>query len=288
MLKTRIIGVLLVKNDWVVQSINFKKFLPIGRLDVAVEFLNQWGIDEIVILDINATAEGRSPNFEMIKSASAFSQTPLSVGGGVSSLSHMEALLRAGADKIIINSGFLKEGSLIQEGAHQFGSQCMIASIDALIRNNKYCVYNKNNKNSELLVNDLAIRAEEFGAGEIFLNSVDRDGNKLGLDLKLGNEIRRNLSIPLILCGGVGKPSHIIDGIQANLGAVAAGNFFHFTEMSVIAAKRFIRQNGLKIRIDSYANYNTANFDRVTERISRHSEDTLEELRFQYIPEEII
>jgi len=288
MLKTRIIGVLIVKNNWVVQSINFAKFLPIGRLDVAVEYLNQWGIDEIVILDIDASREGRSPNFEMIKSASAFSQTPLSVGGGISSLSDMESMLRAGADKLIINSRLLTHSFLIEQGAKQFGNQCMIASIDAIKKENKYMAYNNQKMDLDFSAKELAIKAESLGAGEIFLNSIDRDGMKVGLDLKLGDEVRRDLSIPLILCGGVGKPSHLYEGINAGLDAVAAGNFFHFTEMSVIAAKQYISQNGCSIRFDSYARYSNANFDEISERPSRHNEDVLEKLRFEYIPEEII
>jgi imidazole glycerol-phosphate synthase subunit HisF len=288
MLKTRVIGVLVVKNGWVVQSIQFKRYLPIGRLDVAVEYLNQWGIDEIVILDIDATSEGRSPNFAMIKSASSFSQTPLSVGGGISSLSDMESLLRVGADKVVINSQLISNPSLIEEGAHQFGSQCVIASIDAINYGNGYRAYNRLTNNTDLTVNDLAKRSEDFGAGEIFLNSVDRDGMKIGFDIELASEVRQYASLPLILCGGVGKSSDLVEGVKSGVEAVAAGNFFHFTEMSVIITKQFLAQNDCNIRLDSYATYSGINFDKQTERPVRRSEDSLERLRFTYLPEEII
>ena len=217
MLKARIIGVIVVKNGWVVQSINFKRYLPVGRLDIAVEYLDRWGIDEIVILDIDATRQGSSPNLDMIKSASSFSQTPLSVGGGIKSLKDMESLLRAGADKLIINSQLISNSALIEEGAHQFGNQCMVASIDAIKVGSSYNVFNSQAGFIDLSVENLAIKSEDLGAGEIFLNSVDRDGMKLGLDLNLGQTVRESLSIPLILCGGVGKPSDFVDGINADL-----------------------------------------------------------------------
>jgi len=288
MLKARIIGVIVVKNGWVVQSINFKRYLPVGRLDIAVEYLDRWGIDEIVILDIDATRQGSSPNLDMIKSASSFSQTPLSVGGGIKSLKDMESLLRAGADKLIINSQLISNSALIEEGAHQFGNQCMVASIDAIKVGSSYNVFNSQAGFIDLSVENLAIKSEDLGAGEIFLNSVDRDGMKLGLDLNLGQTVRESLSIPLILCGGVGKPSDFVDGINAGFDAVAAGNFFHFTEMSVIAAKEFILQNECDIRFDSFANYSGVNFDKSLQRPTRLSEIELENLRFEYIPEEII
>lgn len=262
--------------------------MPVGQLDVAVEYLNQWGIDEIVILDIDASREARSPNFEMIKSASSYSQTPLSVGGGIKSLNDMELLLRAGADKLVINSQLISNSSLIEEGAHQFGNQCMVASIDAIKSGDNYIVYNSQAGSIDLTVKTLAQKSENLGAGEIFLNSVDRDGMKTGLDLKLGLEVSQSLSIPLILCGGVGKPSDLVEGINSGFDAVAAGNFFHYTEMSVIAAKQFILQDGCSIRLDSYATYSDVNFDKLTERPTRLSEDALEKLRFEYIPEETI
>ena len=137
MLKTRVVGVLVVKNGWVVQSIQFKRFLPIGSVDIAVEYMDRWGIDEILILDISASSK-QLPNFKMIESASAFSQTPLTVGGGITSLSDIESLLRAGADKISINSQLFLKPTLVSEGAYKFGSQCIVASIDAVHTKDEY------------------------------------------------------------------------------------------------------------------------------------------------------
>lgn len=288
MLKKRIIGVIILKNGWVVQSIGFKNFLPVGKLDIAVEYFNQWGIDEIIILDIDATRQKRSPNFQMIKSASSFSQTPLSVGGGIKSIRDMELLLRAGADKLVINTQLISNVSLLEEGARQFGNQCMIASVDAKKSGNKYNVYNPEVKHEISDIETFVKNIESLGAGEIFLNSVDRDGSKLGLDLKLGSLIRKSLTIPLILCGGVGKPSHLVDGIKCDFEAVAAANFFHYTEMSVIAAKEYILRHDCKIRSDSFASFSRIPFENFSERPSRYSEDELEKLRFEYIPEEVI
>jgi imidazole glycerol-phosphate synthase subunit HisF len=288
MLKTRVIGVLVIKNGWVVQSIQFKRYLPIGSLKIAVEYLNQWGVDEIVILDIDATNNKSPLNLSIIKSASKFSQTPLSFGGGISSLSDVESLLRVGVDKVVINSQLISNPAFVKESVYQFGSQCIVASVDAISNEGNYNVYSRQTSSTCLTVKDLAKKSEDLGVGEIFLNSVDRDGMKTGFDLKLASEIRQSISIPIILCGGVGKSSDLVEGAKIGVDAVAAGNFFHFTEMSVIAAKQYMVNNGSNVRLDSYATYSNAEFDERTERPTRLNEDILEKLRFNFIPEEKI
>lgn len=286
--KTRIVGVLVVKNNWVVQSIGFKRYLPVGHLGVAVEYLNQWGIDEIIVLDIDATSLGRAPNFELIGSVSSLLQTPLCVGGGVTTVENMESLLRAGADKIVLNTQILQNPKLLKAGADYFGSQCMIASIDAVKSGETHHVYNRNMEIQSKSVVELARLAEENGAGEIFLNSVDRDGAKCGYDLELAKSVHDSVGIPIILCGGAGKASHLVEGENAGMSALAASNFFHFNEMSVISAKQFMVKNGCNVRLDSYATYESSAFDKDTCRPTCMAEDALERLRFQYSPEEII
>lgn len=290
MLKTRVIAVLVVKNGWVVQSIGFGRYLPVGSLKISIEYLNQWGIDEIIILDIDATTEGRSPNFQQLKEVSVYSQTPVSIGGGISKIEDIESMIRHGADKVVINSIFLKNPSILKQGAQQYGKQCMVVSLDAMKSStNNYVIYNKNCKLNEKRDLEYYVKlAEDHGAGEIFINSVDQDGKKSGYDLKLLEAVKKVTSIPVILCGGVGKTAHLIEGANAGADAVAAGNFFHFTELSVVAAKQKMIQAGINIRMDSYATYNKVQFDSRTDRPMRLSDAEYEKMRFDYIPEEII
>lgn len=284
MLKTRVVGVVVVKNHRVVQSIGFNKYLPVGSVQITVEYLDRWGIDEIVILDIDASRETRSPI------SSYKLQTPLAIGGGIKSLAQIEAAVRNGADKVVINSAFLKDPSIVNEGAKQYGRQCIIVSIDAIkcSKSNNYKVFNySQTSQADDLVDKLKM-AEDSGAGEIFLNSVDRDGMKNGYDLKLLELAKSVVCIPIIICGGVGKASHLAEGISAGADAVAAGNFFHFTELSVVAAKQKILKSKFNTRIDSCVTFDKVEFDLENDRPLRLSEEEYEKMRFEYIPQDTI
>ena len=289
MIKTRIIGVLVVKNGWVVQSIKFSRYLPIGSLKVNVEYLNQWGIDEIIILDIDAGSERLGPDVRGIEEAAKFSQSPLAIGGGIRSTSDMESALRAGADKVVINTQFLKTPEILGQGANQFGSQCMVVSIDAVKnKSGEYETFTRLDGLQKYKVIDAVRIAQDNGAGEIFLNSVDRDGMKCGYDLNLSKKVQESVQIPVIHCGGVGRAGHLLEGIKSGMNAVAAGNFFHFTEMSVVAAKQILRRGTCDVRLDSYATYESANFDSSSDRVSRLHENDLDNLRFSHIADEVI
>ena len=139
-----------------------------------------------------------------------------------------------------------------------------------------------------MLVTELAKIAEDSGAGEVFLNSVDKDGMKTGYDLNLYHEVRKSVSIPIILCGGVRRPSDLVEGAKNGANAVAASNFFHFTEMSVIAAKQFMLQHGCNVRLDSNVTYSDITFDQYTERIEKNAESVLEQLKFERVQDEVI
>lgn len=284
MLKTRVIGVLVVKNNRVVQSIGFKKYLPVGSIEIAVEYLDRWGIDEIVILDIDATKEKRSP------SAAYKLHAPLAIGGGIKTLAQIEFAVRNGADKVVINSAFLSNPEFVSEGAKQFGRQCMVVSIDAIMcsKSKTYHVLDRNEPSKQYLLIDQLKMAEDSGAGEIFLNSVDRDGMKIGYDLKLLELAKATVSLPIIICGGVGKASHLADGIKAGADAVAAGNFFHFAEHSVVLAKQKILKSHLDLRLDSYITYEKVEFDQENDRPLRLSDHEYDKLRFEYIPQDKI
>ena len=247
MLKKRIVGCITLQNNLVVQSIGFKRYLPVGSLAVAVEFLSQWGIDEIAIIDIAATATGRGPNFTLIARAAAKCFTPLAVGGGIRNIADMRKLNQLGAEKIIINKLALREPDIITEAVEIFGSQFVVVSIDVKKREQKYEVFSDQGKKpTGLDPVAWARKVEQLGAGEIYLNSIDRDGSKRGFDLDLINQVASAVRIPVIACGGAGQARDFYEAIKkTKAAALAAGNFFHFTEHSPIVLKAFLKSHSL-------------------------------------------
>jgi len=290
MLKKRIVGVLIIKNGIIVQSTGFKTYLPVGDPRVSVEFLSQWGIDEIILLDIDATSQKRKPNFNLIREISKRIFVPLTVGGGIKTLEDIRKLLHCGADKISINKLALENPEIIKKASEIFGNQCIVISFDAKInQKGKYEIFSDSGKISTGLEPVFfAKKVEDLGAGEILVNSIDRDGSKLGYDLKFIKRVCDAVKIPVISCGGVGLPQHFLDGfIKGGVSASAAANFFHFTEHSPIIVKSYLVQKGVDIRLDTYANYREINFME-NGRIAKRPEDYLDKLRFEYLPEEII
>ena len=251
MLKKRIIAVLTIYDGIIVQSIGFKKYLPIGKPEIAVEFLNQWGIDEIILLDICATKYNQSPNYELIKKIAKYNRVPLTVGGGIKELDQIKNLMDCGADKISLNHLLNTDSNLITRASDIFGNQCIVISIDGVKDNNKYKVFDyMNNKIKDTTVQSLAESVEKKGAGEILINSVEKDGSKSGYDFNLINTITTAVKIPVISCGGAGSPHHLLQAaLETNTSGIAAGNYFHFSEHSVSIAKSIIYAS-LKIRYD--------------------------------------
>ena len=289
MLKKRIIATLILKDNWVVQSIGFKRYLPIGSLNVSLEYLNKWGVDEIIVMDIDASKDNRGPNLTAISSASKFIQTPLALGGGISSIDDMIKVIKAGADKVVINTEFLKNPRIVSEGAKYFGNQCIVVSIDVKKKENgEYQIYNRNIDCSNIQIEEALKEAQSLGAGEIFVNSVDKDGMKNGYDLNLFKTVKKFVNIPIIFCGGIGNIEHILDGIRAGISAPAIGNYFHFSEMSVILTKDILREMNIDVRRDTYARFHDINFDRNTFKIKKIDDKILNDMRFQSIPEEVI
>jgi len=289
-LKNRVIGCLIVKGGIVVQSTGFRSYLPVGRPEIAVEFLNSWGIDEIVLLDIDATREGRGPDIGLVARASKCGLVPLTVGGGIRHIDDIRDLIHAGADKVSINKAALLTPVLVREAAAVFGSQCIVVSIDA--RQNsprKWEVYSDGGRvatGKEPWT--WAREVERLGAGEIFLTSVDRDGGFNGYDLELISRVAGAVTIPVIVCGGAGHPKHFLEALGIDgVSAVAAGNFFHFTEHSVVVAKAYLKAVGIDIRLDTYPTYGEAEFAE-NGRILKKPDPVLEELIFEFIPKEVI
>jgi cyclase len=289
MLKKRVIAVLLVKHGVVVQSIGFRRYLPVGRPEIAVEFLNQWGIDEIVLLDLDAARERRLFPVELMRSVSRYGFVPFAVGGGIRSVDDMKRLIQSGADKIVINAAAVSTPEVIVQGAATFGRQCVVVSIDARRVNGRYQAFTDSGRaEAGLTPGELARRSAENGAGEILINSIDRDGGREGFDLELAREVGAAVDIPVILCGGAGHAAHLAEGLaEERVSAVAAANFFHYTEHSVAVAKAYLERHGRRVRLETYADYRDAAFDAEL-RVERKSDEVLGELLFEYHPKETI
>lgn len=263
MLKTRLIPCIITKNELVVQSFDFSKYLPIGNVKTAIDFFVNWDVDEIVIMDIDASREGREPNVELVKWAAKECFVPLTVGGGIKTIAHIQQLLKAGADKVCINSITRKNLLFVTESSSIFGSQCITVSIDVKFVNNEYRIYDyfTGTVVDGSLV-DWVKAVEGAGAGEILLNSVDRDGSRLGYDTELLKTVSDSATIPVIALGGIGRFDQLADGVtKGGCQAVAAANIFQHVEHSTIAAKAQMREGGLPVRLSSEVKYESFDLD---------------------------
>lgn len=278
MLRDRLIATVVVRDGWVVQSFNFSSYLPVGHPEVAVEFLAQWDVDEIVLLDISATPDGRGPDFDLVSRVAKRCFVPLTVGGGVRHLDDVHDLTHAGADKVSLNTAALADPGLLERGAALYGRQCMVASIDVRGEGPSAEAYGGcGTAPSGKEAVAWAREAEAAGAGEVLLTSIDRSGTKRGYDLALLRAVAEAVRIPVIASGGAGRPQHFVAGVRdGGASAVAAGNYFHFTEHSVIAAKAYLASAGIDVRLESAAFYTGCPID--TEgRIGKRGDFTFDE-----------
>lgn len=224
------IPVLLIHKGGLVKSVKFKNYKYVGDPINAVKIFNEKEIDEIVVLDIDATREKRPPDFEKIKEIAGEAFIPLAYGGGISTIEEIKQLFYLGVEKIILNNAAFNEPDLVTTAAKIVGSQSVVVSID--VKKNafgKYRVYIKNgSENTGKDPVSFARQMQEAGAGEIFLNSIDRDGTYQGYDLNLIKTVSNPLSIPLIACGGVSDIREFYFAIQSGASAVAAGSLFVF------------------------------------------------------------
>jgi cyclase len=258
MSKPRLIGCLVMRDGWIVQSIGFHRYLPVGRPHVCARFLDRWGIDEILLLDIKAAREGRLVDPDIVARVADGIFAPLTVGGGIASTADIRLLLRSGADKICLNRAAATVSGLIAEAAAQFGAQCVIAAVDArrVAHAGHTATIDGGSRDLAIAPEDLAARFEREGAGEILLTSIDRDGSGAGYDLDLCRKVAERVHCPVIAVGGAGGPAHVaevlaIDGIEA----AAVGNLLHFTEHSVAVLKAALASREVAIRVDAPADY---------------------------------
>ena len=252
MLTKRIIPCLDINKGRVVKGINFVDLIDAGDPTEQAKIYNDGGADEICFLDITASNENRNILLDIVKKTAEKCFIPLTVGGGVRSIKDINNLLRAGADKVSINTAAVSNTNLIKEGAEKFGSQCIVVAVDAKkVKNNKWEIFTHGGRKSTGKdVLKYVKKMETLGAGEILLTSMDRDGTKKGYDLDLTKKISNLVSIPVIASGGVGNLEHLYQGFKiGKASAVLAASIFHFGEHSIIEAKQYLDRKDIPVRI---------------------------------------
>lgn len=251
MLGKRIIPCLDVKNGRVVKGINFVGIKDVGDPVECAKMYNEQGADEIVFLDITATHENRKTIIDVVSATAKEVFVPLTVGGGISSVDDFRDLLRAGADKISINSAAVKNPNLIKEAADIFGSQCVVVAIDAKkVEDGSYHVVVHGGRiDTGLDAIEWAKKACELGAGEILLTSMDADGTKAGFDIDMLNAVTSAINIPVIASGGCGTLEHFSDVFEkTSADAALAASLFHYKELTVSQVKEHLRSHNIPTR----------------------------------------
>lgn len=259
MLKKRLIPVLLLRNGVIVQSKGFRRYQSLGSPSAAVERLSSWASDELIYLDISPSPvydlkrdDLNYPKFdsimEIIRLVASKCFMPLTFGGGIRTLDDIYRRLKAGADKVTLNTKAIEQPEFIGECAREFGSQCIVISIDAKRTDTGWAVYKGGRSQTELSPSSWAKIAEQEGAGEILLNSIDRDGAGSGYDLQLINDVSNAVLIPVIVLGGVGSWQHFEEGLNTKASAVAAANIFHYSENSIYNAKKYLFDRSYNVR----------------------------------------
>ncbi|KTD83624.1 imidazole glycerol phosphate synthase subunit HisF [Paenibacillus etheri] len=252
MLAKRIIPCLDVKDGRVVKGVNFVNLRDAGDPVELAALYDREGADELVFLDISASVEGRATMIEVVRQTAGEIAIPFTVGGGISTPDDMKRILRAGADKIGINTAAITNPQLILEGARRFGSQCIVVAIDAKYNEafGEWEVYTHGGrKPTGIRALTWAKEAEKLGAGEILLTSMDADGTKDGFDLKLTSAVSDLLSIPVIASGGAGKKEHFYDVFtEGKADAGLAATIFHYKEIAINNLKADLKQKGVEIR----------------------------------------
>ncbi len=252
MLKVRIMPTLLFKDMGLVKGVSFDSWRRVGSAMQAVKVYNMREVDELVFLDIAATREGRPPDFELVDDLADECFMPMTVGGGVRTLEDVRRLLQVGADKVAINTAAVEIPELIQQAATQFGSQCVVVSIDA--RRHADGTYEVYTHSGTVPTGkdpvSLAREVQQLGAGEILLTSIDRDGTMTGYDVELTRRVNEAVSIPVIASGGAGNYEHMVEVLrEGKASAVAAASIFHFTQQTPLEAKRYLRERGFNVRL---------------------------------------
>lgn len=252
MITKRIIPCLDVHRGRVVKGVNFVNLKDAGDPVQIAKAYDEAGADELVFLDITASSDARSIIVNLVEKTAEQVFIPFTVGGGIRTVEDFREILKAGADKISVNSAAIKRPELISEAAYKFGSQCVVVAIDAKRKSNgSYSVYlNGGRVDTGLDAIEWAKKAEALGAGEILLTSMDADGTKAGYDLPITKAISSVVSIPVIASGGAGQLSHFKDALtEGGADAVLAASLFHYKELTIYELKEYLKQENIPVRI---------------------------------------
>lgn len=249
-LTKRIIPCLDVKDGAVVKGVRFLDLKDVGRPPELAEAYERQGADEIVFLDISASAEGRRTLLDMVEETAKRLFVPLTVGGGIREKDDMRAALNAGADKVSINTVAVQRPEIVSECAKDFGSQCVVVAIDAKRHAGGWTVYTHGGRrDAGLDMVRWARTVEDLGAGEILLTSMDADGTQDGYDIKMTGAVADAVDIPVIASGGCGSPRHILEVLRdTKAEAALAASIFHYGQWTVADVKRYLRENGVEVR----------------------------------------
>ena len=255
-LAKRIIPCLDVDNGRVVKGVKFVDIRDAGDPVEIAKRYDEQGADEITFLDITASSDERETMVHVVEDVAGQVFIPLTVGGGIRELADIRRMLNAGADKVAINTAAVFNPEFVKEAAQRFGSQCIVVAIDAksVAKENeppKWEIFTHGGRKSTGIdAVEWAKRMVDYGAGEILLTSMDRDGTKIGFDLALTSAISNAVSVPVIASGGVGELQHLVDGItEGHADAVLAASIFHFAEYSIEQAKRYMAEKGIEVRL---------------------------------------
>ena len=251
MLKIRIIPCLDVKNGRVVKGINFLNLKDAGDPIEQAKYYSENGADEICFLDISASLEKRKTMIDIVAKTAEKVFIPLTVGGGINSLEDIRNLLKAGADKVSINTAAILNEKLIAEASQRFGSQCIVGAVDAKKQNDNWIVFSHGGtKKTDMDAIEWMEKLQKLGAGEILLTSMDKDGTKSGFDLELLKITTKKLTIPVIASGGVGSLQDFKDGvIVGGASALLAASVFHYNEYSISDVKEYLKNENIEVRL---------------------------------------
>lgn len=234
-----------------VKGVNFSNYRDTGDPVYCARVYNAQAVDELIFLDIDATNEQRPTNISVIDQIAKECFMPLSIGGGINSIAQIKELLRAGADKVVINTAAILNPGLLESAAGIFGSQCIIVGIDVRKVDGQHAIFSHSGKTlTTKKIEDYLREVEKAGAGEIFINSIDRDGTMQGYDNELISLVMDNTSLPVISSGGAGNFMHLVDTFKATgVGALAMASIFHFGDNNPIRARSYLKNNDINIKI---------------------------------------
>jgi len=273
----RIIGKILIDKQLAIQSKGFAMYLPLGKPEILAEALDQWQVDEVLLIDRSASINKTTIDEKIVERVVEVCRSPLTVGGGVCSVEQAELLISNGADRICINSAFHENPGLLTQLSDMFGRQAVVAALDFTIKGKMPLIFDHKKKVAkQYQLIDACKLAEDKGAGELFIHSVDRDGLGTGYEVDVYNQVVQSVSIPVIASGGYGKPSHVQEAINSGVNAIAIGNQLNYVEHSVALIKGFLQGNDIR---KTNFDYRPGQIDSCG-RLIKQNDDYLDSLKF--------